>query len=159
MAHDVVSPAPTEEPRLEASRRRTVGFVAVGLLIVIALGMVAVKAIGGSVLYYKTPSELIAQHPAGQVRLAGKLVKGSTITHADGAITFDIADASTVVHVRYVGGATTALQSAGRPGAQMVAEGTIDASNVFQANNLLAKCPSKFASAAPSKHASLAANS
>ncbi len=159
MSSEVLTPPASSEPRLEASRSRAVLWVAAGLALVVVLGVLAVRVIGGSVLYYKTASELLAQHPADRVRLSGTLVRNSEITHPDGSITFDVTDGKATVHVRYTGGATTALQSAARPGAQMVAEGTIDAGDVFQSDNLLAKCPSKFQSAPPSQHAAIAANS
>lgn len=159
MSSEVLTPQPPIEPQLEASRSKAVLWVVAGLALVVVIGLVAVRSIGGSVLYYKTPTEVLQEHPAQAVRLAGKLVVDSQVTQDDGSVTFDVSDGTSVVHVRYTGGATTALQSAARPGAQMVAEGTIDANDVFQATNLLAKCPSKFQAAEPSEHASAAASS
>ncbi len=158
MASEVLTPPASQEPRLEASRSRAVLWVVAGLVLVVLLGVIAVRVIGGSVLYYKTASELLSQHPKDRVRLSGKLVPNTQVTHPDGSITFDVTDGKSTVHVLYTGGATTALQSAARPGAQMVAEGTIDARDVFESDSLLAKCPSKFQSAPPSEHAAIAAN-
>lgn len=159
MSSEVLTTPAPEEPQLEASRSKAVLWIIAGLVLVVGIGLAAVSSIGGSVLYYKTPTEVLQQHPAEAVRLAGKLVPDSTITHDDGSITFDVTDGTSTVHVRYTGGATTALQSAARPGAQMVAEGTIDANDVFQSTSLLAKCPSKFQASEPSEHASVSANS
>lgn len=158
MSSGVQTPPAAVEPPLEASRSRAVIGIVVGLVAVVGIGMVAVSAIGGSVVYYKTPSEIVRQHPVDAVRLAGKLVVGSQVTQDDGAVTFDVTDGKATVHVRYTGGATTALQSAARPGAQMVAEGTLARNGIFESTNLIAKCPSKFAAAAPSTHASIAAS-
>ena len=146
-----------QEPRLEASRSKVVLWVVAGLVLIIGVGLAAVTAIGGSVLYYKTPTEIIAQHPTEAVRLSGKLVPNSPVSQDDGSITFDMTDGTTTIHVVYRGGATTALTSAARPGASMVAEGILQADGSFASTNLLAKCPSKFTSAKPSDHASAAA--
>ena len=147
-----------QEPRLEASRSKALLWIVAGLVIVVGIGLAAVSTIGGSVLYYKTPTEVLTQKPVEAVRLSGKLVIDSQQTNADGSVTFDVTDGKSTVHVRYTGGATTALQSAARPGASMVAEGTLDANGIFQSTNLLAKCPSKFQSAEATDHASAAAS-
>lgn len=136
-----------EEPRLEASRSKAVLWMLAGLVVIVGVGLAAVTAIGGSVMYYKTPSELVEQRPAEAVRLAGKLVPDSPKSRPDGAVSFAITDGETIIQVVYRGGATTALTSAARPGATMVAEGTLGPSGTFEAVTLLAKCPSKFTAA------------
>lgn len=158
MSTEAQSPAPLEEPRLEASRSKAVLWVIAGLVIVVGIGLTAVSNIGGSVLYYKTPTEVLQEKPTEAVRLSGTLVVDSQRTNSDGSITFDVTDGTSTLRVRYTGGATTALQSAARPGASMVAEGTLDTAGVFQSTNLLAKCPSKFQAASAEK-ASAAAGS
>ena len=155
----VPATASVEEPRLEASRSKAVLWALAGLVVIVGVGLAAITTIGGSVLYYKTPTEIVQQQPTEAVRLSGKLVKDSPVTQADGAITFDITDGKTTVHVIYRGGATTALTSAARPGSSMVAEGTLQADGTFAATNLLAKCPSKFTAVDPQDHASAAATS
>ena len=105
--------------------------------------------IGGSVLYYRTPSEVLADGPGQQVRMAGQLVKDSVSEDANGATTFQITDGKKTVSVTYTGGATTALATASKPGTQMVAEGSLNAQGTFDATSLLAKCPSKFQNATP----------
>lgn len=153
----VNEPQNATEPRLEASRSKVVLWMLAGLVVIVAVGVAAVSTIGGSVLYYKTPTEVVQQQPVEAVRLSGKLVLDSPVTHDDGSIQFDVTDGKHTVHVIYRGGATTALTSAARPGASMVAEGTLQADGTFESTNLLAKCPSKF-QAAPSEHASAAAS-
>ena len=148
-----------EEPRLEASRSKVMLWVVAGLVLIVGVGLAAITTIGGSVLYYKTPTEVVKQQPVEAVRLSGKLVPGSPVTQADGSIKFDISDGTTTIHVVYRGGATTALTSAARPGASMVAEGKLLADGTFESTNLLAKCPSKFTAAGPTERASAAATS
>jgi cytochrome c-type biogenesis protein CcmE len=121
--------------------------VLVGLVVIVGIGLASISMVGGSVLYYKTPTEVVAQKSVDPVRLAGQLVVASIGRNAAGATTFDITDGKTVVSVVYRGGATTALTTASKPGTQMVAEGSLGTDGVFSATNLLAKCPSKFQTA------------
>lgn len=148
---------PIEEPQLEASRSKLVFWMVAGLVLIVAVGFAAVSSIGGSVLYYKTATEVVAEGPGDPVRLSAKLVLNTEVHNDDGSISFDVTDDKTVIHINYTGGPTTALQSAARPGAQMVAEGYLGEDGIFHSTNLLAKCPSKFESAEPSEHASAAA--
>lgn len=149
--------AASEEPRLEASRSKAVLWMLGGVVAIVCVGLAAITTIGGSVLYYKTPTEIVQQQPSEAVRLAGTLVPDSPQTHDDGSVQFDMTDGKTIVHVIYRGGATTALTSAARPGASMVAEGTLQNDGSFESTNLLAKCPSKFTAAERSAEASTAA--
>lgn len=134
-----------EEPQLEMGRSKALLWVALGLVLVVGLGFAAVQTIGGSVMYYRTPTEVVADGPGVSVRLAGQLVKGSVSENAKGETTFQITDEKgTVVDVVYTGGATTALTTAAKPGTQMVAEGQLGEDGIFVSENLMAKCPSKF---------------
>jgi cytochrome c-type biogenesis protein CcmE len=144
---DMTDPDQGGELKLEASRSKAVLWVLVGLVVVVGVGLAAISMVGGSVLYYKTPTEIVTQHTNDPVRLAGQLVKSSVGEDASGATTFQITDGKTTVGVVYRGGATTALTTASKPGTQMVAEGTLQADGSFNATNLLAKCPSKFQTA------------
>ena len=137
------------ELQLERGRSKAILWVAIGLVVVVGLGFAAITMVGGSVLYYRTPTEVVAQGVGQQVRLAGQLVPDSITKDEAGATMFKITDGKTTVGVVYKGGATTALTTASKPGTQMVAEGALDAKGVFQATNLLAKCPSKFQNATP----------
>jgi cytochrome c-type biogenesis protein CcmE len=145
------------ELSLEAGRSKAVLWVLIGLVVVVGIGLAAISMVGGSVLYYKTPTEVIAQHSTDPVRLAGQLVPGSVTEDATGGTVFKVTDGKNSVSVVYRGGATTALTTASKPGTQMVAEGTLQADGTFAATNLLAKCPSKFQKA--STAASAAAES
>jgi cytochrome c-type biogenesis protein CcmE len=135
------------ELSLEANRSKVLLWALVGLVVVVGIGFAAISMVGGSVLYYKTPSEVVALKSSEPVRLAGQLVLTSVAKDASGATTFEITDGKTVVPVVYRGGATTALTTASKPGTQMVAEGALGANGTFAATNLLAKCPSKFQTA------------
>ena len=49
------------ELKLEASRSKAVLWVLVGLVVVVGIGLAAISMVGGSVLYYKTPTEIVTQ--------------------------------------------------------------------------------------------------
>jgi cytochrome c-type biogenesis protein CcmE len=138
-----------QEPALEAKRSKVLLLILLGLVVVVGIGLASVTMVGGSVLYYKTPTEVAAQGPDVAVRLAGQLVLDSVGKDAQGGTTFKMTDGKTIVAVVYRGGATTALATASKPGTQMVAEGTLGTDGTFQATALMAKCPSKFATASP----------
>jgi cytochrome c-type biogenesis protein CcmE len=146
-AGHVQDPVDGPEPSLEAGRSKALLWVLMGLVVIVGIGLASMTMVGGSVLYYKTPTEVVAQKSADPVRLAGQLVVNSIAKDASGATTFDITDGKTIVTVVYRGGATTALATASKPGTQMVAEGGLGADGTFAATNLLAKCPSKFQTA------------
>lgn len=138
-----------QEPQLEASRSKAVLWLLLGFVLVVGIGFFAVRTIGGSVMYYRTPTEVLSEGPGVQVRLAGQLVKDSVGKNAEGATTFQITDGKNVVDVVYTGGATTALTTAAKPGTQMVAEGALSSDGKFESESLMAKCPSKFQKATP----------
>ena len=117
-------------------------WILVGAVLVIAVGFAATTMLGKSVVYYKTPTEVLSLQ-GQQVRLAGTLVKESVKTEP-GTTTFSMTDGKTTMTVVYQGSATTALSTASQPGTQMVAEGSLGTDGVFHSSVLLAKCPSKF---------------
>lgn len=117
-------------------------WILVGAVLVIAVGFGATTMLGKSVVYYKTPTEVLSLQ-GQQVRLAGTLVKESVKTEP-GTTTFSMTDGTTTMSVVYQGSATTALSTASQPGTQMVAEGSLGTDGVFHSSVLLAKCPSKF---------------
>ncbi len=140
-----VEPGDTAAVPLERKGRAWL-WILVGSVLVIAVGFVATTMLGKSVVYYKTPTEVL-QMQGQQVRLAGTLVKESVKT-TPGTTTFSITDGSSTVEVIYQGSATTALSTASQPGTQMVAEGSLGTDGQFHSSVLLAKCPSKFQSSA-----------
>ena len=147
---------PVASPPLEASRSRALLYFVVVTAAAVLLGLIGISMVSGSVLYYRTPTELLADVQSGQpaeVRLAGRLVPDSVAHPSPGTTTFTLTDGKHTVDVVYRGGATTALATAAKPGTRLVAEGKLDKSNVFRADNLIAKCPSKYQTAKTSDSA------
>lgn len=98
-----------------------------------------------SVVYYHTPSE-VAGMAGEHVRLSGTVVPGSIVTDpAEGTVTFEVTDGKQTLEVAYKGAAPDTLKDE----AEAVAEGQLGNDGVFHAENLFAKCPSKFESKTP----------
>ena len=99
-------------------------------------------------LYYMTVPELkhCTTCMTQSVRVAGYVQEG-TIVHNDRtqAVSFVIEDSKQTLQVTYKG----VLPDIFRAGIQVVVEGHYSGNGPFQAQTLLAKCPSKFQSATP----------
>jgi len=104
------------------------------------VGYLIYSASGGSTEYYLTVSELRANAPAGDVRVAG--VVQDDVTRTDGGlhVTFTENDGMASMPVDYKG----TLPDIFKPGITVVVEGTLGDDGVFRARTLLAKCPSRF---------------
>jgi len=118
-------------------------FIVGGAIIVLTVGYLIVSSIGGSTAYYLTVGEVKAQGPSERtVRVAGTVVGDSIEWNAQELLRFQIADDSGSLAVTYNGPRPDML----RDGADAVVEGRYTAEGLFEANNLLLKCPSKYES-------------
>ena len=107
-------------------------------IVVACVGYLIYSASGGSAEYYVTVSQLRAQSPAGDVRVAG--VVQSDVQKSGLHVTFTEKDGSAAMPVEYTG----ALPDIFQPGITVVVEGRMGTDGVFHARTLLAKCPSRF---------------
>lgn len=128
--------------RPPSSKRRAkflAGGALVGLVLVILVAWAMTRA--GATAFYLSTTELVDRGPtaAGEnVDVNGKVTAGSI--HEDGLeTTFTITDGTTEVVVE----TSVELPDAFRAGAEVVAHGDFDG-DVFTADSLVAKCPSKF---------------
>lgn len=128
------------------------GRLAIGILLVAsATGFLVYKATGENLTYYREVDELLAATdiPAGEkIRLSGDVVAGSVVRSDESrAIRFEVTetggDGSARIPVAYAG----TVPDIFKPGIQVVVEGRMDGSGTFQAETLLAKCPSKYQAA------------
>lgn len=108
--------------------------VVVALVLVAALGVLAVSGLGDSLVYYRTPSEVIADPPpAGAVvRLGGMVRPGSVSRGGDGVrfvLTDGVADVE-VLHLAEVRGVFAEGQGA-------LVEGRVGADGVFRSQLLM----------------------
>ncbi|MBC7236198.1 MAG: cytochrome c maturation protein CcmE [Chloroflexi bacterium] len=137
--------ASAAEIPLARSRARS-KFLIGGLLIVVAVAYLIITAARGSTAYYLTVAELKAQGATGrQVRVAGYVIGESIVWSAqDLRLEFDLQDDSGTLPVIYIG----ARPDMFRDGAEVVVEGRYNEQGVFEAGNMLLKCPSKYEEAA-----------
>ncbi len=127
-------------------------FYAVGAIILIAAVTIVIVAMQGSSVYYIPLAEFNTKHTAlaagdKEVRVAGKVLPGSiTKNAATGAISFtafDRVEKSQTMKVVY----SKIPPDTFKDEAEVVVTGTY-ANGVFTANDMLAKCPSKYSSSA-----------
>ncbi|HEY3111931.1 MAG TPA: cytochrome c maturation protein CcmE [Chloroflexota bacterium] len=122
-------------------RPRHVKLLVAGAIVVLAIGQLVVTNLGSATVYYLTVGELQAQRgpPGRLVRVSGDVAAGS-IAHDGATVRFTIVDPGGSLPVVYRGVVPDIFGEA----IQVVVEGQPDASGVFQASTLLAKCPSRF---------------
>ena len=108
----------------------------VAVVVLAAVGVVAVAGLQGSLVYYKTTSELLSDHSlvGHRVRLGGLVVKGSVHRTADG-VRFELTDGVAEVPVVNTGQPRGVF----REGQGAVVEGVLGADGVFRSDVLLVK--------------------
>jgi cytochrome c-type biogenesis protein CcmE len=118
--------------------------ILVALVLVGAFGFLGFNAFKSASVYYLTPSELVAKGEHifnDDVRLSGIVVAGTVESHADNVFQFTVTDdEGAMIPVVYTGAVPDTFQE----GADVVVEGRLTPRGVFEADRLLAKCPSKY---------------
>lgn len=140
-----VSPS-SRSPR--SRKRLPLSFLLGGLVILGAVIYLVFANTQANAVYYMTVSELkhCTTCTTQSVRVAGVVQAGSVVRNdAKQLITFVIADSGQTLAVTYTG----IVPDIFRPGIQVVVEGHYTGQGPFQAQTLLAKCPSKFQAATP----------
>lgn len=143
--------ADIQESGSSVFRSNRTRFIIVATVVVLALGFMIWAAFGENTRYFLTVSEFNSEqrYQDGQmVRVSGKLVEG----------TFNRPDKSTVSQFQLtdkegVNSGTALLQASYEgvlpdlffnPHSEIILEGSYSANGVFQANEILVKCPSKY---------------
>jgi len=112
-----------------------------GVVVAACVGYLVYSASGSSAEYYLTVSEIRSHPQSGDVRVAG-VVQDDVMRSRDGLnVTFTEKDGTAALPVAYTG----ALPDIFKPGITVVAEGRLGSDGVFHARQVLAKCPSRFA--------------
>ena len=139
---------PLVEPEERSHRTR---FLILGAVLALAIGYMVYAAFPGNALYFLTVSEFIngPEYQDGRtLRVSGTLVEGS----------FQRQEASTLAHFQITdnGGSTGDFLSASyvgvmpdlffNPHSEIILEGNYSSEEVFQADSILVKCPSKYQS-------------
>lgn len=133
---------------MPARKRIPLSFVLAGIAILGAVFYLIYANTQANAVYYMTVAEL--KHcticTAQSVRVAGVVQAGSIVRDDQKQlISFVINDGKQSLPVAYTG----VVPDIFRPGIQVVVEGHYSSQGAFQAQTLLAKCPSKFQSATP----------
>jgi len=138
---------PPVETRSPKRRKLRWSFLIAGLAIAGAVIYLVVANTQASAAYYMTVKELKACTSCADrtVRVAGVVAPGTIQrTSASEAVKFTVADGSLLMPVVYNG----IVPDVFKDNVQVVVEGKLQ-NGVFRADNLLAKCPSKFQAATP----------
>jgi cytochrome c-type biogenesis protein CcmE len=108
-----------------------------GLAVLGLAAGIALYALSDAIVFFYTPSEVAAKQvqPGQRIRLGGLVEKGSLMRGTDANISFVVTDMTKTLAVTYRG----QLPDLFREGQGVVAEGSLDAAGIFQADNVLAK--------------------
>jgi cytochrome c-type biogenesis protein CcmE len=142
---------PQPESRLRRRPRKRkrlrLSFLLAGIAILGAVIYLVVSNTQASAVYYMTVSELKSCKTCvtQDVRVAGVVQSGFVRNDAQQTISFVITQGSQKLPVTYTG----VVPDIFAPGITVVVEGYYTGSGPFQAQTLLAKCPSKFQAATP----------
>ncbi|MGH2358546.1 MAG: cytochrome c maturation protein CcmE [Candidatus Limnocylindria bacterium] len=129
----VAAPLP---PTLPARRRRW-GLLAAVAVIGVAIGWLAFSGVGNALVYYLTPTELLARGPAavGETVRLGGLVEGGSVSGPATDLTFTLTDGDAEIKVH----STVAPTRSFREGSGAVVEGALRADGVFEATRVIVK--------------------
>ncbi|HET7520673.1 MAG TPA: cytochrome c maturation protein CcmE [Candidatus Limnocylindria bacterium] len=128
----------TVEAAPETRRRRWAVLLAVAI-VAAALGWLAFSGIGSALVYYETPSELVARGESGigrTLRLGGVVQPGS-LTCVGGAVDFVITDGDQDIPVRSAPGAAALICP--REGVGVVVNGRLSTLGVFEPDEVIIK--------------------
>lgn len=125
-------------------KKKKVKFIIGGITIAVAIIYLIYSGIQKGGLYYLTVSELKEQGSIayGQsVRVNGNVLDGSIQwDFEEGVLRFIISDGENKLSIIYRGVAPDTF----RGGIEVVVEGKYAAENIFEADKIMAKCPSKY---------------
>lgn len=132
------------------SRKRRRTMLAGGLVVILgAFGYLVYSGIGNNLVYFLTPSELVAKGPGvygKPVRLGGQVKPGTVEWNKDTMqLDFKITDGLKTLEVH----ATGTPPAMFRPGIGVVVEGHIDKAGVFVTNHLMVKHSNEYHPPAP----------
>jgi len=132
-------------PAALTGRRGRIVFVLVA--VAAGLGWIATRSLGGNLVYYKTPTEILHQGPTAvgeRVRLGGLVLPGTV--HANGhRLIFVVSDGTSSMSVVDTGG----VPSLFRTGAGVVLEGFYGSDGAFHADTVLVKHGDRYTPPAP----------
>ena len=120
-------------------------FIVAIVVIALTVSYLVYGGVKDTMVYYLTVEELKAQVPEvyeSRVRVSGTVVPGSIIKENDGSLEFQITDGTQTIDVQYEG----IIPDIFADDVEAVVEGEYAKNDVFEADTLLAKCPTKYES-------------
>jgi cytochrome c-type biogenesis protein CcmE len=123
-------------------KQRRFAMIAGGVGVLAIAVFLVLFALNDAIVFFNSPSDVAERHvaPGMRIRLGGLVAPGS-LTRGDAlAVRFDVTDGKSTVPVTYQG----LLPDLFREGQGVVAEGALDGSGVFKADNVLAKHDEKY---------------
>ncbi len=118
-------------------------FLIGGLIILAAVSYLGYTGFQRSATYYYAVSELVKPGGAsytGNVKVNGQVAPGSVQQDSARSLRFTLTEGGQSLPVIYEG----AVPDAFKAGVDVVVEGRLNPTGVFQANAILTKCPSKY---------------
>lgn len=108
-----------------------------GLAVLGLAAGIALYALSDAIVFFYTPSEVATKEvqPGQRIRLGGLVENGSLVRGPDATVSFVVTDMTKTLAVAYRG----QLPDLFREGQGVVAEGSLDAAGIFQADTVLAK--------------------
>jgi len=120
-------------------------FIVAIVVIALTVSYLVYGGVKDTMVYYLTVEELKAQIPEvyeSRVRVSGTVVPGSIIKENNGSLEFQITDGMQTIDVQYEG----IIPDIFADDVEAVVEGEYTKNDVFEADTLLAKCPTKYES-------------
>ena len=120
-------------------------FIIAIAVIALTVSYLVYGGVRDTMVYYLTVEELKAQVPTvydSRVRVSGTVVPGTIIKDTNGALEFQITDGTQIIDVAYDG----IVPDIFADDVEAVVEGVYAKNDVFEAEILLAKCPTKYES-------------
>jgi cytochrome c-type biogenesis protein CcmE len=117
--------------------RRPWGILVLVVVVLAVVAFLAISSIGSALVYYLTPTELLARGPAatGETVRLGGLVKAGSISGPATDLTFVLTDGDADITVH----STVAPTRSFREGTGAVVEGALGADGVFEASQVIVK--------------------
>ena len=120
-------------------------FIVAIAVIALTVSYLVYGGVKDTMVYYFTVEELKAQVPTvydTRVRVSGTVVPGTIIKDTNNALEFQITDGTQNINVTYEG----IIPDIFADDVEAVVEGVYAKNDVFEADTLLAKCPTKYES-------------
>lgn len=122
--------------------RKRLKFIVGAIIVLITLGFLGYQGFVYSATYYYTVSEFAGQQDTltdKDVRITGNVTAG-TIERQGSTLKFTMSDGLKELTVVYKG----VVPDSFKAGIEAVVQGNLNSAGIFEATQLLAKCPSKY---------------